>query len=195
MCVVRGPSQINGEYRHDEGRLVCSISRAPFAFPHRRDPSRGGSTSTVDDDALAEKLQAGLERVMRLDSFPQLQYDVSIDIVSADGCEREACVLAASTALLHASVEARDTLGAAHGFVTAEGSFVPLSSSGAEDAAAKGAGVLFLAATMHTRETVFSELRSLGCAGAPATAISAALDTVVQQRGPVLDALHRDLKK
>ena len=197
MCVVRGPSQINGEYRADEGRVACSITRAPFAFPNqqRRDPGRGNVNSTVDDDFLTEKLQAGLERVVRLESFPQLQYDVALDIVSADGCEHQACVVAAATALMHASVEARDTLGAAFGFATKDGRFVPLTSDAAEAAAAEGAGVIFVAATMHTREVVFTELRGLSGDGVPAAALDAALTDISEQRGVVLDALHRDLKK
>jgi ribonuclease PH len=193
MCVVRGPAQSSGECRANEGRLTCTITRAPFAFPFRRDPAR--HTSTVDDDRLATMLCDALERAVLLDTFPQLQYDVSIEVISADGAEQAACVAAASAALLQAGVECRDTLGAVHGIVTADGGFIDIASPEAASSADSAIGTLFVIAGIHSGELLACEATGNIPGPLVGTAASAAVETVKKMWDPLTTALHADLKR
>lgn len=122
FCAVRGPLPMQ-EYRGGSGALRCVVNRAPFTRPlplfagAREGPEGGGlgpaaSLSSACFD-LERTLQAVLEGVVCLDSFPMLLYEVVVEIVSSDGAELSACIAAASVALASAAVDMVDIASAA----------------------------------------------------------------------------------
>ena len=141
LCAVRGPSQAAAAAGPD-GRLVVTLSQAPFADPDvaASDPDafRAGAF-----DEITDAVTRALEAAALLHRFPQQQFDVAVDVLSRDGSEAAACIVAASVALADAGVELRDTLGAATACLTAAGAVVVDATP--EDAAGATASVLVAA--------------------------------------------------
>jgi exosome complex component RRP41 len=190
VCAVKGPSQLVGEYRANEGRVVCHVGRAPFAYSTRKD-AQAGASENASDASFSASLTGALERAVLLESFPQLQYDIVLDIVAADGFEHVACVLAASIAIAECGVEMKDMLGAAMGVVDRAGNFIDVSPETADDAGDNDAGAILVIGTVHGQEVCSVDFAGDVSGEVLGKAISGALAIIAQQRVVLTDALFR----
>lgn len=80
VCCLRGPTQLLAEHRGTRGKVLISISRSPFALAQRV-ASRAAETT---DKHTALVLEGLLESVVALESFPQLQFEALLELVSSD---------------------------------------------------------------------------------------------------------------
>jgi ribonuclease PH len=128
LCSVRGPLPLTTEFRNGFGKVQCMVSRSPFASRVRRSGAhhsqlavfgrlaKGSGLEFVGSEEweLSEALQSIAEKVVRLERYPQLLFDVTFEIVASGDDELTdltACVAAFSAAVANARLEVMDLVG------------------------------------------------------------------------------------
>jgi ribonuclease PH len=111
ICAVRGPQPLVTEYRGNHGKVACLVHRSPFARKLRR------GDSEID---LSRTLQSIAEKVVLLERFPQLMYDVTFEIISSDGADKAVAIVAMSAALAAAGIEQRDLVAGCSAIITGD---------------------------------------------------------------------------
>ncbi len=129
----------------DEGRLRCDVKYATFARKH----ARGAFGQGPEERELSAALAQALSGAVLLGTFPKSVVDVYALVLDAHGSELAAAVMAASLALGHAGVAARDLVCACGAACVPSGGAqedplgtLLLDPSPAEVAAATGAALV-----------------------------------------------------
>ena len=92
---------------NDNGKLWCDVKFAPFARKEYR-------AKSVDEETrnLSDLIPSILSPSVNLQSFPKSVVEIYIYILEEDGDPLVPCIVAASTALVHANIEMYGLVGA-----------------------------------------------------------------------------------
>lgn len=106
LCCLRGPQQLTSEHRGTRGRIVCNVLKEPYATARRQPQTFRNQIADKEIDTILEGVA---EQLVILESIPQLQYEMTFDVVSSEGDDDLPALTAAmSVALMEAGVEMRD---------------------------------------------------------------------------------------
>lgn len=111
VCSLRGPQQLTSEPRGHRGKVVCSVTYAPYAGAKRRAPTARQTAATKDVDLILEGIA---EQVVCLTAIPQIQFELVFHILSSDDNGDLAALTAAMIlSLTRASIPVSDIVAAA----------------------------------------------------------------------------------
>lgn len=110
VCSLRGPQQLVSEPRGHRGKIICSVTYAPYAGATRKVQTARQAALTKDIDLMLEGIA---EQVVCLEEIPQIQFELIFHVVSSDDNGDVAALTAAMVmSLAKASIPMTDVVAA-----------------------------------------------------------------------------------
>lgn len=110
MCSLRGPQQLVSEPRGQRGKVVCSVTYAPYAGATRKAPTARQANATKDVDLMLEGIA---EQMVCLEDIPQIQFELVFHVLSSDDNGDVAALTAAMVmSLAKACIPLKDVVAA-----------------------------------------------------------------------------------
>lgn len=176
LSAVFGPREveIKSQGAHDRALIKVEYSMSNFSTGERRKRSKTDRMARE----ISSLLQQTLESAILVESLPRTQIDIYLQVLQADGGSKPACINAASMALMDAGVPLRDILSACEvGYLDdtaiVDKNLQELQASGPDVLIAylpSMQDVVTLIMEGKVSDTVFHEMKKLGCQGCEAIA-------------------------